>query len=325
VTMRVLVTGASGMLGGTVARSLAARGDDVVVMQRRPSGLGLTERLGDVSDPDACAAAVDGVDAVVHLAAKVHVVGAWEDYVAANVTGTATLLAAARAAGATRFIQVSSPSVAFAGDSLVAAPAGPADPDRARGPYSRSKAMAEELALAEHDVAFSVLAVRPHLVWGPGDTQLVARIVERGRSGRLAIVGRGTALIDTTYVDNAADALVAALDHADTAGGRAYVVSNGEPRPVAEILGSICAAAGVPRPSRGLQGPRSTACGRDADATTTRRSPGSSPSSWPPRTGSTSGRPETRLAGPRRSVSTRGSPAWPRRTRGESRARQAQS
>ena len=110
--------------------------------------------------------------------------------------------------------------------------------------------MAEELALAEHGDGFAVVAVRPHLVWGPGDTQLVARIVERGRSGRLAIVGRGTALIDTTYVDNAAAALVAALDHAETAGGRAYVVSNGEPRPVAEILGSICAAAGVPRPHR---------------------------------------------------------------------------
>ena len=215
-----------------------------------PAGSGLTERLGDVGDPEACAAAVEGVDAVIHLAAKVNVVGLWEDYVAANVAGTATLLAAARAAGVTRFVQVSSPSVALSGESLVAAPAGPADPASARGPYSRSKAMAEQLALAEHGDGFAVVAVRPHLVWGPGDTQLVARIVERGRSGRLAIVGRGSALIDTTYVDNAADALVAGLDHAESAGGRAYVVSNGEPRPVAEILDSICAAAGVPGPRR---------------------------------------------------------------------------
>jgi 2-alkyl-3-oxoalkanoate reductase len=246
--MRVLVTGASGMLGGAVARTLAARGDDVAVLQRRPSGLGLTERLGDISDPAAVAAAVDGMDGVVHLAAKVNIVGAWDDYLAANVEGTRTVLAAARAAGVSRFVQVSSPSVAHAGTSLVAAPAGPADPASARGPYSRSKAMAEQLALGEHGPGFAVVAVRPHLVWGPGDTQLVARIVERGRSGRLAVVGRGSALIDTTYVDNAAAALVAALDHADTAGGEAYVVSNGEPRPVAEILGSICAAAGVPGP-----------------------------------------------------------------------------
>lgn len=246
--MRVLVTGASGMLGGAVALALAARGDDVVVLQRRPSGLGLIERLGDVTDEAAVGSAVEGADAVVHLAAKVNVVGAWDDYLATNVEGTRTVLAAAQSAGVSRFVQVSSPSVAHAGTSLVAAPAGPADPASARGPYSRSKAMAEQLALAEHRTGFAVVAVRPHLVWGPGDTQLVARIVERGRSGRLAVVGRGSALIDTTYVDNAAAALVAALDHADTAGGEAYVVSNGEPRPVAEILASICAAAGVPGP-----------------------------------------------------------------------------
>jgi nucleoside-diphosphate-sugar epimerase len=263
--MRVLVTGASGLLGGAVARSLAERGDDVVLMQRRPSGLDLPERLGDLLDRDAVRSAVQGMDGVVHLAAKVNVVGAWADYAAANVDGTRALLGAARAAGVGRFVQVSSPSVAHAGTSLVAAPAGPADPAAARGSYSRSKAMAEQLALAAHGPDFAVVAVRPHLVWGPGDTQLVARIVERGRSGRLAVVGRGTALIDTTYVDNAADALVAALDAADTAGGAAYVVSNGEPRPVAEVLAAICAAAGVPGPRLGVPFPLAWAVGAAVD------------------------------------------------------------
>jgi nucleoside-diphosphate-sugar epimerase len=91
----------------------------------------------------------------------------------------------------------------------------------------------------------SVVAVRPHLVWGPGDTQLVGRIVARARSGRLALVGSGAALVDTTYVDNAADALVAALDRADRLAGRALVVSNGEPRTVHEVVARILAAAGV--------------------------------------------------------------------------------
>ncbi len=110
--------------------------------------------------------------------------------------------------------------------------------------------MAEQFALAAHGDALAVVAVRPHLVWGPGDTQLVERIVARGGAGRLALVGRGSALIDTTFVDNAADSLVAALDRAPVAGGAAYVVTNGEPRPVAEILGAICAAAAVPGPKR---------------------------------------------------------------------------
>ncbi len=269
--MRVLVTGASGLLGGAVARSLAQRGDDVVLMQRRPSGLDLPERLGDLRDPAAVRSAVRGMDGVIHLAAKVNVVGAWADYVAANVDGTRTLLDAARAAGVGRFVQVSSPSVAHTGRSLVAASAGPADPASARGPYSRSKAMAEQLALSAHGPGFAVIAVRPHLVWGPGDTQLVARIVERGRSRRLAVVGRGTALIDTTYVDNAADALVAALDAADTAGGAPYVVSNGEPRPVAEILAAICAAAGVPGPRFAVPFPVAWAAGAAVDRVWARR------------------------------------------------------
>lgn len=248
--MKVLVTGASGMLGGAVALALAARGDDVTVLQRRPSGLGLREHLADITDATAVRAAVAGADTVIHLAAKVHVVGAWTDYVAANVVGTRTVVDAARHAGARRLVYVSSPSVAHTGASLVGAGAGPADPEHARGSYSRSKAMGERYALAAHGPSFSVVAVRPHLVWGPDDTQLVERIVGRARAGRLAVVGSGTALIDTTYVDNAVSALVAAADHADTAGGRAYVVSNGQPRPVAEILSSICLAAGVPGPRR---------------------------------------------------------------------------
>ena len=144
-----------------------------------------------------------------------------------------------------RFVYVSSPSVAHSGASLVGAPAGPADPDAARDNYSRSKAAGELLALAADADDFSVVAVRPHLVWGPGDTQLIGRIVDRARQGRLAVIGSGAALVDTTYVDNAADAIVAAADRAGDLGGRAFVVSNGQPRPVRELLDRIVVAAGL--------------------------------------------------------------------------------
>jgi 2-alkyl-3-oxoalkanoate reductase len=125
---------------------------------------------------------------------------------------------------------------------------GPADPRCARGRYSRSKAVAEMDALAADSPSLAVLAVRPHLVWGPGDTQLVQRIVDRARAGRLPVIGSGAALIDTTYVDNAAAALIAAVDACGPVHGEALVVSNGEPRPVAEILTRLCRAAGVPGP-----------------------------------------------------------------------------
>lgn len=257
--MKVLVTGASGMLGGGVARALAARGEEVTVFQRRPAGtpsgterVEVRESLGDLGDAQALARAVAGQDAVVHLAAKVNATGAWADYERVNVAGTAALLRACRDAGVPRMVFTSSPSVAHTGHSLVGVGAGPADPVGARGPYARSKAMAEQLALAADargDLA--AVAVRPHLVWGPGDTQLVARIARRARAGRLPVLGSGAALVDTVYVDNAVDALIAALDRCEQARGRAVVVTNGEPRPIAEILTRWARAAGGP----GVNGP----------------------------------------------------------------------
>lgn len=249
--MKVLVTGASGMLGGAVARLLAARGDTVRVFQRRAAGLpGVEEVRGDVTDPAAVRSAVDGVDGVVHLAARVTVTGPWRAFAAANIGGVRNVLEAAALAGVRRLVHVSSPSVAHHGSSLVGSGAGPADPRRARGHYARSKAAGELLALAADGPGLAVVAIRPHLVWGPGDTQLVEPIVARARAGRLALIGPGTALIDTTYVDNAADAIAAALDRVHDVHGEALVITNGQPRPVGEVFGRLCAIAGVPPPRR---------------------------------------------------------------------------
>jgi nucleoside-diphosphate-sugar epimerase len=238
------------MLGRATAQALLDRGDDVTVLQRRPAGLAGAEVLGDVADPAAVARAAKGQDAIVHLAAKVDVVGRWTQYARANITGTRLVTEACRDAGVGRLVHVSSPAVAHAGAALAGVGAEPADPDRARGHYARSKALAEQVALAADGPGLAVLAVRPHLVWGPGDTQLVARIVDRARSGRRPLIGTGAALIDTTYVDNAAAALVAAVDACGRVHGEPLVVSNGEPRPVADVLARLCAAAGVPGPTR---------------------------------------------------------------------------
>lgn len=247
------MTGASGLLGGTVAALLRDAGHQVRTFQRRPSGVvGVEDALGTLTDAADVDRAVAGTDAVVHLAAKVSFTGNPADFRRVNVDGTRLVLDAARRHGADRFVQVSSPSVAHTGTSIVGADAEPADPVHARGDYARTKAEAELLALAADGPDLRIVAVRPHVVWGPGDTQLVARVAERARAGRLPLLGHGLALIDTTYVDNAASAVVAALDRLDDDGavrGRAYVVTNGEPRTVAEMLAGICAAVGAPAPA----------------------------------------------------------------------------
>ncbi|MGO2110901.1 MAG: NAD-dependent epimerase/dehydratase family protein [Pseudoclavibacter sp.] len=254
--MIVLATGASGYLGRAVAAELIAAGHRVRTLQRRPSRVeGAADVLGTVASADDVARAIDGVDAVVHLAAKVSLAGDPAEFRAVNVDGTRTVLDAAERAGVSRFVMVSSPSVAHAGDALAGVGADPASPEHARGEYARTKAEAELLALSRDGAGnettasgMRVVAVRPHLVWGPGDTQLVERIVDRARRGTLPLLNGGTALIDTTYVDNAASGIVAALHRADVAHGNAYVITNGEPRPVGDLLAGICRAAGVPAP-----------------------------------------------------------------------------
>ena len=234
------------MIGRMVAELLLARGDDVTVLQRSSTDLsGVRQINGSITDADVVAQALDGQDGVIHLAAKVDIMGSWDDFVAVNVEGTSTMLAAAKSAGVSRFVYISTPSVAHGGESLIGAGAEPADPDNTSGNYATSKAMAEQLALAASTDDMPVVAIRPHLVIGPGDTQLVERILDRARQGRMPLIGAGLALVDTTWVDNAADAMVAALDRAPQLGGEAFVISNGEPRTVHELVARITKAANV--------------------------------------------------------------------------------
>lgn len=260
--MKVLVTGASGLLGRGVAGLLVRQGHAVTTFQRRPAGVdGAADLPGSVTDDDAVRRAVAGADSVIHLAAKVSFTGRAADFDEVNVEGTRRLLRAAREAGVQDLVFVSSPSVANHGAAIAGLGAEPADPARAHGHYSRTKAEAELLALAADSLEFRVAAVRPHIVWGPGDTQLVERVLERAGRGRLPLLDAGAALIDTTYVDNAASAIVAALHRMEHIHGRALVITNGEPRPVGELLAGICAAGGVPAPSWRVPGRLARAAG----------------------------------------------------------------
>lgn len=261
---RILFTGASGLLGRESVLALLRAGYDVRVFQRGDSGIAallpdsvrprFEQVRGDITNAQAVDLAMTGVNGVVHAAAKVSVSGEWADYERINIEGTRTLLQAALNHSVGSFLYISSPSVAHAGAAIVGDDAGVASPEHARGNYARSKAAAELLALEANGTTLPgggvlrVGALRPHIMWGPGDTQLVERILERSAAGRLPLLSGGTGLIDTLYIDNAADALVRGYQRLDAFAGRALVVTNGQPRTIAELLGGFCEAVGVPAP-----------------------------------------------------------------------------
>ena len=258
--MDILVTGATSLLGRGVAAALLERGDRVTCFQRRPSGLDTKEITGDIRDADAVRAAGAGHEVVVHLAALVAPRPTFAEAFAVNVDGTRNVLAAIDTDA--RLVHISTPSVAFHDAPSIGAPAEPAS-YQGRDPYARTKAIAERAVLANERCP--VVVLRPHLVWGPGDTQLVGRIVARGSARRLALPDGGRALIDTTYLDDAVRAIVAGVDRSGDepkALGRAFVISGGDPRPVYDLVTGILRAANVSWSPRSISAPLASIAGR---------------------------------------------------------------
>lgn len=250
--MKVLVTGATSMIGRVTVQELLKRGHHVRVFQRGDTDLDVEVVRGDIRDENVVLASTLGCDVVVHAAAKVGLVGDYDEFYDINVTGTENVLKAAVAAECRGIVYVSSPSVSYS-RTAVNGGVNPPATDDVLGHYSRTKSLAERLVTSESRIA--TVAIRPHLVWGVGDTQLVGRIVDRARDRRLVLVNRGEAVVDTTYIDNVADALVAATERIGVQSnlhGRALVVSNGEPRTVASLVQSICRSANVPCAPRSI-------------------------------------------------------------------------
>lgn len=251
--MKALVTGGGGFLGGALVRRLLGRGDSVRSLSRGAhfglEKLGVAALRGDVADAEAVSRAVEGMDVVFHTAAKAGVWGPAEDYHQANVVGTRNVVDACRRHGIKRLVFTSSPSVVFDGKDMEGVDESAPYPARFAADYPRTKAEAEKLVLAANGPELATTALRPHLVWGPGDNHLVPRIVSRAREGRLMRLGGPVKKVDSTYIDNAAEAHLLAADRLAPGAppaGKAYFISNGEPLPVWELVDRILAAAGLP-------------------------------------------------------------------------------
>jgi nucleoside-diphosphate-sugar epimerase len=272
--VRALVTGGGGFLGSAIVRELTARGDEVVSYSRNEhpaiEELGARPIRGDVGDEAALAAAMRGADTVFHAAALAGIAGSRAPFQRTNVDGTRCVIAAARRAGVARLVYTSSPSVCFDGRDHVRASNDLARATRFLAPYPRSKAEAEALALAAHGAdGLATTALRPHLIFGPGDPHLVPRLVARARARKLAIVGSGRNEVSLTYVDNAAHAHVCAADRLSLDaphGGRAYFIAQEEPVVLWDWLRDLLRRLDLPSIERRIPLPVALAAGAALEA-----------------------------------------------------------
>lgn len=262
--MKVLVTGAGGFLGGVVTRMLRARGDEVRTVARGDypalTALGCTHVRGDLAQPGVAEAALGDADVVIHVAAKAGPQGPAAEFEASNVTATQRLLDACVARGVSSFVFTSSSSVIFDGGDARGANESLPYPARFLAHYPRTKAEAERRVLAANGTpqatgggVLRTCALRPRLVYGPGDPYIVPGLVTRAKRGRLRWIGQGN-LMDVTYVDNAAHAhllaadALAAPEHRPA--GKAYFISQGTPVTPEAWAGALFEAIGVPPVTR---------------------------------------------------------------------------
>lgn len=259
--MNVLVTGPGGFLGRYITEQLIARGDSVRGLARGAypelAAMGVEMVQGDLADRETVLRACEGVDCIIHAAGKVGVWGKWFHYFRANIHGTLNVLAGCKQHGIDRLVFTSSPSVTFAGTDQAGIDESAPYPTHWLSHYPHSKAIAEQMVLAASgttlpgDKRLKTCALRPHLVWGPRDHHLTARLIERAKSGKLRRVGDSTNLVDMIYVENAAQAHLQACDalaepEARPA-GKAYFLSQGEPVNCWEWIDEILALVRLPR------------------------------------------------------------------------------
>lgn len=257
--MRVVVTGGGGFLGGRIVRQLLAEGHGVTSVSR--SRYPELEALGvqcipcDLADEAKTREALRGAEVVFHVAAKAGVWGKLKDYESANVVATRNVISACQRNGTTKLVHTSSPSVCFDGTDHVNAGNDLPLAKSFLAHYPETKARAEKLAIEANSSQLATCALRPHLVFGPGDPHIIPRLIDRARTRRLFIVGDGTNEVTVSYVENAAHAhLCAAKTLAPGAphAGRAYFVGQEQPVVLWDWINGLLQRLDAPRVEKQL-------------------------------------------------------------------------
>ena len=267
--MNALVTGANGFLGLYVVEQLVARGDRVRAFCRKScpelDSLGVDLFHGDLRDRQQVVEACRGVDTVFHVGGIAGIGVLWKDFYKINTLGTQYVVEGCTTHGVGRLVYTSSPSVTFDGRNEEGIDESAPYAQRWLAHYPHSKALAEQRVLASNGRnGLQTCALRPHLIWGPRDRNLIPRLLQRARSGRLYRVGDGTSRIDTVYVENAATAHLQAADALrpdSPVAGQAYFISQGEPVNCWTWLNELLAMAGLPPVRKSMSLPVAKAFG----------------------------------------------------------------
>ena len=250
---QALVTGGGGFLGGAIVAHLLAAGyrvrsfgrGDYPALQR----MGVTVFRGDLTDRLATRQACAGCAIVFHNAAKAALWGDWDSFFRPNVVGTENVLEACRREGVGRLVYTSTASVVFGNRDIEGGDESLPYPARPRSPYTATKAHAERLVLAANSPILRTLSLRPHLIWGPHDTQIIPRIIAQARCGKMRRVGNGRNKASITYIDNAALAHIQAAEALmgnPQASGKPYFIAQEEPVYLWELIDRILHLAGIP-------------------------------------------------------------------------------
>jgi 2-alkyl-3-oxoalkanoate reductase len=258
--VKALVTGANGFLGRYIAEQLRAWGDPVRGLCRSaaPSleAIGVEVVRGDVRNLAAVKAAVTGVDIVFHVAGVAGIWGTWEHFYSTNTLGTLNVIEACRRQNIGKLVFTSSPSVTFDGGDQCGVDESAPYANRWLNHYHHTKALAEQAVLAANGKdGLLTCALRPHLIWGPRDRQLIPRIWHRARHGKLRRVGNGTNLIDAVYVENAAAAhlqAAAVLEPGSDVCGKAYFIGQGENVNLWQWIDELLALVDLPPVKRSI-------------------------------------------------------------------------
>lgn len=233
---RVVVLGGSGFVGRALVRHLVGEGFETTVVARKAfpeaEALGVRFFSGDIGDADFLKNSLAGFDTVIHLASKTGIWGDKDEYYKTNVVGTRNVLDACLANNIHALVYASTPGVVYQKDDLCGVNERTPYARNFLCDYARSKAMAEKMVLEANSDALKTIALRPHLVWGPGDINHLPRLLGQARCRKLKRVGDGHNLVDVTFIDNAVDAFVLAAKNLHGSGsgaGKPYFISQGEP------------------------------------------------------------------------------------------------